>query len=278
MKSTVLSSYAFKLLGAMQSALICATMILISTLFSSTVSAQLESTDKLYPGVRMIRIKHFNGSGSGRYSLRRFLDEQGRVITEKSFRGRKLMLETTTRYDDKGNPLAERFVYDINHQRTNSPVEESTYEYTYDVNGRILKEVCTLGNYAYIRQIERQIDSVTFDLMFIVVRNTSDPQRDSHLYTIVLDDFGRIAKRFEPQFDTTGTETTVYHYDALGNLSRRQVIRENDTGFPTVYVGAPASDDDFYFYKLGKKKRIKKEFIISKGKTYKRAVYSYEEF
>jgi hypothetical protein len=71
------------------------------------------------------------------------------------------------------------------------------------------------------------------------------------------------------------SELTKLEYDNNHMLNRRSIQRRINTR-PMTYTGYPASDDEFYEYKLDTNGRIRKLYKIINGRKYKIMTYKYK--
>jgi len=240
-------------------------LFLISVLtvlfFITKADAQLFKKHELYPTIKTVKGKYYNGSGGGGYWSIAKLDTLGRTIIKESYRKKILLARDSFVYNSNDDLLYHIVTFDINNPNRIDII--SRYEYKYQDNIIVYqKEGISL---AVIELIKNKADTLIYQTKY------SYPKRMYILKNGLL--------VYSENYSEG--ETTYFEYYPNGRLKRRKIEREPPISeldaIDNMYVGGPGSDDEFYKYKFDKSGRIKTFYRIIGKKKYKIATYRYEE-
>ncbi len=253
--------------------------ILSIVLLSQNLNSQIVFAEKTFAGVRVIKTKQFGGSGGNGYWNNKYLDKNGFVILEEKYKKEELLAAYSYRYDKIGNRISQTTVYDINNPNGEEENRISQYSYKYDNTGRVIEKQTMIEEYDSIEKINRQIDSLTYEILEINRRSYSNEIIIDIVLTIVeINDKSQITKRTTDENDSVGTNATQFIYFDNGELKRRIVTRSPKPKMKIVYTGWPGSDDMSWEYKFDKEGRIKKLYSIVNGRKTKLEEYRYEKW
>ncbi|MCW3467038.1 hypothetical protein [Chitinophaga nivalis] len=242
-------------------------------LSASIAKAQLFHTADLYPTTTSIKSRSFNGTGKGFWSFK-LLDTLGRVMDEKIYRKKELVVNYLYTYNDKNDITTTIAISEKNPYRKR---DTTTYIYTY-LENHISQEQCIYHNNRgdQYNLISHQ-DSV-FTYHYISYSDWARQQdipatAETHILTYRQ---GLLVKKesIRPNGDKT---TTWFEYDTHQQLIRRKIERDPILREKTVYTGGPGSDDQYYSYIYDKKGRIKRLYTTVEDKTYQLATYQYKD-
>ncbi len=248
---------------------------LIFVLTPITVKSQLFVHNELFPEVKSIKGKYYNGSGSGRYWSLDYVDSIGRVIKKESYRNNQLMSRNEIKYDNQNNILFNIHTFDFNNSARKDTFK---YEYKYSDN-RITYQYCTLSvnDSTVVELIKNEGDSICKyqEKVFYFRPNTGKTDIYETIYTLRFKNNLLICNEIIDPKDSS-KEIKTYEYFDNGRLKRRTIKRIPEPELRGNYSGGPGSDDEYYKYNLDSHGRIKKFFRIINGKTYKIATYKYK--
>jgi hypothetical protein len=247
---------------------------LFLVLTPTTIKAQLFEQNELFPEIKSIKGKYYNGSGSGRYWSLDYMDSIGRVIKKESFRNNQLMSRNEIKYDNHNNIIFNIQTFDFNNP---ARIDTFRYEYKYSDN-RIIYQYrkLSVNDSTVIELIKNEGDSICKyqEKAFYFRPNTGKTDVYETIYTLRYKNSLLISNEiFDPK--DKSKEIKTYEYFDNGRLKRRTINRIPEPELKGNYIGGPGSDDEYYKYNLDSQGRIKIFFRIINGKTYKIATYKY---
>jgi len=243
--------------------------------FPLTLKAQLFEANELYPNIRMIKGKYYNGTGGGGYWTLDYVDSIGRVISKESYHKKQLMSRRKIVYDANDNKIYDIRTFDYNNPER---VDTFRYEYKYE-NNRIIYQFRKLSenDSTVIKLTENQGDTLLKyqEQAFYYRPKTKETDVYETVYTLKYQNGLLISKEV---FDKEQNSTEIIKNEFYENdrLKRRLIERIPKPVQESYYVGGPGSDDESYEYKIDSQGRIKIFYKIINGKKYKIAVYGYE--
>jgi len=244
--------------------------------FPLSLKAQLFETNELYPNIKMIKGKYYNGTGGGGYWSLDYVDSIGRVISKESYHKKQLMSRKKIVYDDNNNKIFDIQTFDYN-----NPERVDTFKYAYKyADNRIIYQFRKLSenDSTVLKLIENQGDTLLKYQEEAFYFRPKSKTTDVYVtfYTLRYRDNYLISKEIFDE-DKNTTEVYKFEYYNNGRLKRRLIERIPKPEQKSFYVGGPGSDDESYKYKLDSQGRILKYFKIINGKKFKIAIYKYEE-
>lgn len=244
--------------------------------FPLTLKAQLFETNELYPNIKMIKGKYYNGTGGGGYWSIDYVDSIGRIISKESYHKKQLMSRQKIVYDNNNNKIFDIQTFDYN-----NPERVDTFRYAYKyADNRIIYQFRKLSenDSTVIELIGNQGDTVLKyqEQAFYYRPKTKKTDVFKTVYTLRYRN-GLLISKEKNDNENNSTELIKYEYFGNGRLKRRLIGRIPEPEIKGIYTGGPSSDDEFYNYNLDSEGRIKVFFRIINGKKYKIAVYSYEK-
>ena len=279
-----------------------ATILSILLLISCSLNAQLFEEKRIFPGVKSIEGKYFNGSGGGGYWTLEELDDRGRIINKKNYKKSRLLAERALVYNEANDLIMDIGIYSVNNPARKDSIHIS---YQYDEKGHISYQC---RKFSAKDSIVHQLEEVIGDSLYLYLETSSISLPNNAVRTsqtrhkVLLNKQGLVTKktvivpsqRFKLQsalegnqvnvkWDKAGShstpefETTTYffRYYPNGKLKRRKVEHNPEPEIKGVFVGGPGSDDMGFEYKYDTEGRVIKQYSIVEGKKYKVAVYKY---
>jgi hypothetical protein len=241
-----------------------------------TLKAQLFETNELYPNIKMIKGKYYNGTGGGGYWSLDYVDSTGRIISKESYYKKQLMSRKKIVYDVNNNKIFDIQTFDYNNPER---VDTSIYAYKYADN-RIIYQFRKLfeNDSTFIELIGNQGDTLLKyqEQAFYYRPKTKKTDVFKTVYTLKYRN-GLLISIEKLNKENKSTELNKYEYFDNGRLKRRLIERIPEPEIKGVYTGGPGSDDEFYKYNLDYEGRIKVFYRIINGKKYKIAAYNYEK-
>lgn len=256
-------------------------ILLISIFFIVQMNAQLFESKKLYPDVKSIKGKYFNGSGGKGYWSMETLDEKGRIVNSKSYKKRILLSETEYHYDSNNNEIHNTELFDINHPKKVKTNWHRRYEY--DSSNNISYQVTKTSDTdsAIIKLVTITPDSMFTYLETSYHYNAAKNKRweNKKEHKVFFNKDKSIRKWTIENLSDHSKEIKEFWYFSNGALKRRTVKRvpvsKLEGGSTAIYLGGPGSDDQQWEYTYDKNGRVKKMYTIVDGKKYKVAKYKY---
>jgi hypothetical protein len=248
---------------------------LILVLTPTTVKSQLFEDNELFPKVKTIKGKYYNGTGSGRYWSLDYVDSIGRVIKKESYRNNQLMSRNEIEYDNHNNKILDVQTFDINNTKRKGTYK---YEYKYAENRIVYQNFkLSLNDSTVIELIKNEGDSIYKyqEKAYYFRPKTGETAVYEKIYTLRYKNDLLISNEIFEKEDNS-KEIKTYEYFDNGRLKRRTINRIPEPKIKGNYTGGPGSDDEYYKYNLDSQGRIKKFFRIINRKTYKIATYKYD--
>lgn len=187
-----------------------------------------EIKDSLEPVYKTVLVKKTNLAGEYNYSDYEF-DDEGRVISYKVSGSSKFTMTVT--YDANGNVLEEyeehpgygyettKYEYDENNLMVTS-IEESDYsvrdgntyhyEYEFDENGNVIKQITTLEGGDY-----RLEENFTLDGDGKIVQRTEETSRSTYVIDCTYDEEGNLIKEVATKQGESSSSKTTYEYEQI---------------------------------------------------------------
>lgn len=247
---------------------------LILVLTPTTVKSQLFVHNELFPEVKSIKGKYYNGSGSGRYWSLDYVDSIGRVIKKESYRNNQLMSRNEIKYDNQNNILFDIQTFDFNNPKR---IHAFKYEYKYYDNRIVYQYRKLSANDSTVTElINNEGDSILKyqEKTYYFRPKTGKTDVYETVYTLKYKNRLLISNEIFDQKDNS-KEIKTYEYFENGRLKRRVIQTIPEHQIKDEYEGGPESDDEYYKYDLDSHGRIKIFFRIINGRTFKIAAYKY---
>lgn len=247
---------------------------LIVIFFPSYLKAQLFVENELYPNVRVVKGKYYNGTGGGGYWSLDYVDSIGRVTKKESYRKRQLISRNEIINDNHNNKIIDIQTYDYSNSER---IDTNRFEYKYADN-LISFQYSKFSDHdsTIVELIENQGDSVLKYQEKAFYLRTKTGRNDVY-ETIYILRFrnGYLMSKEILNKENNSNEIRNYEYYDNGRLRNRIIERIPKPEREADYVGGPGSDDEYYKYKLDSEGRILKFYKIVNGKRYKIAIYKY---
>ncbi len=246
-------------------------LLLCCSFFNS--HAQLFAVKNFYMHSGTVKSKFYNGSGKGYWRLEK-LDTLGRVVIEENYRKNVLLDRMFNTYNGRNDKVKIIYAYSINNPNR---VDSVLYDYKYDGDFIIAQKQINRNDTTTISLTERQGDSVLTYLERSTRFNKSIANAIStNRRIIATTKAGRMDTFRIVNDNDRSTETKIYEYYPDGKLKRRTVKRDPEIK-DVIYTGSPGSDDMGFIYKFDSKGRVKEDYVVVDGKTFKRVAYVYKK-
>jgi len=241
----------------------------------SCLNAQLFKHFKvksLYPGIKFIKSKSYNGYRYSGYWTLSKLNVHGCIVEVERYKKRELLSRVRFVYNSNNDILFDINTFDIND--ANASRKDTVVANTYRYSGDMIiwqKSDYGDGSYQEIKLDSRQGDSILVyqvnDYHYRV--KEKDTVVHSSRYTYRYRGHQLIGLKAS-DFPFENESVTQYQYDEYGRLYHRQFFESpSKSNMKSVYLGgSPFSDDMYYDYKLDKQGYVKKLYHIIDGKKY----------
>ncbi len=249
--------------------------ILAFLFFASRIDAQLFASHKFYPGISTIKGRYYNGSGGGRHWSLAKLDTLGRTIEKESYLKNRLLARYNYAYNFNNDQLYEIATFDFNNPNSRSDTI-SNCEYKYQADRIVYQRKMHRNTHdsTVMELIKNQGDTLLIYLekSYYLRPKTNTTEVFERRYTLKYQNDLLVQSEEFDLYDSSKV-TTRFEYFPNRMLKRRKLEREPE--LEGEYSGGPASDDEYYRYKLDKSGRIKVFYRIIGNRTYRIATYKY---
>lgn len=236
--------------------------------------AQVLSINEVTTDVSIIKEKGTRRVGTGRYRVFKYLDKVGRVIKSDTYFKRTHFATEEFIYDQWNNIVLNTQTDWINPQKQANVCK---YSYVYE-GSRIILQTKTISDKdsSVMELVYNHGDTILNYLERSFIVQGSNEMRFTRETNYILKFQNGLLVSKEVKIKGSDTsELTKLEYDNNHMLNRRSIQRRINTR-PMTYTGYPASDDEFYEYKLDTNGRIRKLYKIMNGRKYKIMTYKYK--